>query len=143
MSDLLRVCAEMSSRALLPPSVFYHPVPQNTMVDDASRRFDLPDNNFLSFFWSKYRPLQSASSWTLCHPPIEITLCVISVLRRKMSGLATFPTTAPPSSTNNSENYVPRCRSSIGSMILPSQWQRSFNCTVTGSVTDTGLSSLK
>ena len=133
----------MNSRALLTPSVFYHPGPLNTMADDASRRFDLPDNNLLSFFRSKYRPSQSAGSWTMCHLPIEITSCVISVLRRRMSGLATLPTTAPPSSRTISKNSAPRCRSSIGSMILPYQWQRYFKCTVAMSILDTGISSLK
>ena len=87
VADLLHVGAEMNSRSLLTPSVFYHPGPLNTMADDASRRFDLPGNNFLSFFWSKYCPLQSAGLWTLCHPPTEITSCVISVLRRRMYGI--------------------------------------------------------
>ena len=50
MADLLRVQAEMNSPALLAPSIFYHPVPLNTMADDASCRFDFPDNNLLSFF---------------------------------------------------------------------------------------------
>ena len=109
LAVLLRFCDDMNSMALLNPSVFYHPGHLNTMVDDASRRFDLPDNKFLSFFRSKFRLWRSAGSWKLCHPPIEITSCVISVLRRRMSRLATLPTTAPPSSTNNSENYVPRC----------------------------------
>ena len=57
--DLLRVRAETNSGALLTPYVFYHPGPLNTMADDASHRFDLPDNKFLSFFLSKYRLLQS------------------------------------------------------------------------------------
>ena len=51
VADLLRIRSEMNSRALLTPSVFYHPGPLNTMADDASRRFDLPDNNPLFFFW--------------------------------------------------------------------------------------------
>ena len=79
----------------------------------------------------------------MCHPHTEITSCVISMMRRRMSGLEIFPTTAPPSSTTCSENSAPQCRSSIGSMILPSQWQISFKFMVTGSVTDTGLISLK
>ena len=36
MADLLRVRAEMNSRDLVTPSVFYHPGTLNTMVDDAS-----------------------------------------------------------------------------------------------------------
>ena len=143
MADLLCVRSEMNSRALLTPPFFYHPGTLNTMVDDASRRFDLSGNNLISFFRSKYRPSHSVGLWTLCHPPTKITSCVISVLRRKMSGLAIFPTTAPPSSMTSSKNYVPQCRSSIGSMILPSQSQISLKCMVTRSVTDTGLSSLK
>ena len=143
VSYLLCVRADMNSRALLNPSVFYHPGPLNTMADDASRRFDLPDNNFLSFFWSKYRPSHSAGLWTLCRPPIEITSCVISVLRKRISRLEIFTTTTPPSFTKNSENYAPQCGSSIGLMILPSQWQRPFKCMVTRSVTEIGLSFLK
>ena len=114
VADILRIRSEMNSRSLLTPSIFYHPGPLSTMADDVSRRFYLPDNKFLSFFRSKYRPLRSAGSWTLCHPPTEITSCVISVLRISMSGLEIFPTTAPPSSTTSSKNSAPRCRSSIG-----------------------------
>ena len=54
VSDLLRICAETNSGALLTPSLFYQPGPLNIMVDDTSRSFDLPDNNSLSFFRSKY-----------------------------------------------------------------------------------------
>ena len=50
VADLLRVRAELNSRALLTPSIFYHPGPLSTMADDVSRRFYLPDNNLLSFF---------------------------------------------------------------------------------------------
>ena len=139
VADLLCVRAEMNSGALLTLPVFYQPYP----ADDASLRFQLPDNKFLSFFWSKYCLYQSAGSWTLCHPPTEITFCVISVLRRSMYGLATFLTTARPSSMISSENSVPQCRSSIGSMILTSQWYISFRCTATRSFMDTGISSLK
>ena len=143
VADLLCVRAEMNSGALLISSVFYHPGPLNTMAYNASCRFDLPGNKFLSFFRSKYCPSQSAGLWTLCHAPTEITSGVISVLRRRMSGLATLLITARHSSTISFKNYVPRCRSSIGSMILPSQWQRSIRCTATRSVIYTGISSLK
>ena len=120
VADLLRVHAETNSGALLTLSVFYQPGPLNTMLDDASCNFDLPDNNFLSFFGSKYCSSQSAGLWTLWHPPSRITSCVVSVLRKRMSWMATLLTTA-----------------------RPSQWQRSFKCTAIGSVTDNGLSSLK
>ena len=96
VADLLRVCDEMNSGSLLTSSMFYHPGPLNTMADDASRRFDFPDNNFISYIRSKYCPSQSAGSWTLCHPPTEITLCVIYVLCRRMSRLETLPTTIRP-----------------------------------------------
>ena len=39
----------MNRGGLLTPSVFYHPGPLNTMADDASYRFYLPDNKFISF----------------------------------------------------------------------------------------------
>ena len=123
VADLLCVRVEINSRALLTPSVFYHPGTLNTMAYDASRRFYLPDNNFLSFFWLKYCPSKSAGLWTLWHPPTEITSCVIYVLHRGMSGLEILPTTTPPSFTISSDNSVPRCRSSIGLMLpisLPS-----------------------
>ena len=60
VADLLRARAEMKSGAMITLSVFYHPGTLNTMADDASRRFDLPDNNFLSLLRSKYCPYQSA-----------------------------------------------------------------------------------
>ena len=143
MADLLRIHAEMNSGDLITLYVLYHPGPLNTMVDDASRPFYLSDNNIISFFRSKYCLSQSASSWTQCHPPSGITSCVISVLRRSMSVLATLLTLAWRSSTISLNNYGPRFRSSIGLMILPSQWQISSRCKDTRSVTDTGLSSLK
>ena len=59
-----------------------------------------------------------------------------------MSGHATCLTPARLSSTTSLENSAPRCRSSIGSMILPSQWNISSRCTANGYVTYTGLSSL-
>ena len=68
---------------------------------------------------------------------------MISVLHRKMSGLAIFLTIAPPSCTTNSQNSTPQYRSSIGSMILRSQCKIYFKCMFTGSVMDTGPSSLK
>ena len=133
----------MNSGSLLTPSVFYYPCTLNTMADDASRRFDLPDNNFLSLFWSKYFPYHSAGSWTQCHPPAGITSCVIYVLRRNMSGPAMWSKPARISSTTTLENSAPCFRSSIGLMILPSQWHRSLRCTATRYVTDTGISSLR
>ena len=128
---------------MLTPSIFYHPVPLYTMADDVSRCFDLPDNNLLSFFRSKYCLSQSAGLCTLCCTPTEITLCVISVLCRRMSRMAMWRTPARISSMNNLEKFAPHCGSSIGSIILPYQWQRSFRFTATGSVIDTGISSLK
>ena len=89
VANLLRIRAETNGGALLTPSVFYQPGPLKIMVDYASHRFDLLDNNFIPFFRSKYFPYQSAGLWTQCHPPSGITSCMISVLRRSMSGMAT------------------------------------------------------
>ena len=140
---LLCIWFEVNSGALLAPSMFYHPGPLNTTVNDASHHFDLPDNNFFSLLWPKYCPSQSAVLWTQCHPPSIITSCVISVLCRRMSRMAMWRTPARISSMKNLDNSAPHCRSSIGSIILPTQCQISFRFTTTGSVADTGISALK
>ena len=123
--------------------MFYHPGPLNTITDDASCRFDFLDKKPPSFFLSKYCPSQSAGLWTQCHLPSGITSCVISVLHRRMSAPAMRLTPAMSSSKTSLDNSAPRCRSSIGLMILLSQWQISFKCKAIGYVIDTGLRSLK
>ena len=62
VDDLLRLRSAHNWNARITPSVFYHPGPKNTMADNTSRRFDLNNQAFLSFFYSSYSP-QSSGSW--------------------------------------------------------------------------------
>ena len=76
VADLLRIRSIPNRQITISPSACYHPGLRNTMADDASRRFDLNCDSFLSFFTCKYQP-QSPGSWTLCHPPKEVISSVI------------------------------------------------------------------
>ena len=62
VADLLRIHSLVSRQFKIAPPVFYHTGPQNTMVNDALRRFDLSADPFLSFFTSTYLPLQYPST---------------------------------------------------------------------------------
>ena len=62
VADLLRICSIVNTNVALTHTVFYHPDPLNTMVNDTSRHVDLPHTQFLSIFSRKYHPQQSASS---------------------------------------------------------------------------------
>ena len=135
VAELLRIRSEQNRLSKITPSVFYHPGSENTMADDASRRFDLTNEAFLPFFTSRYSP-QSAGSWTVCHPPTEIVSSVISALRKLPSGGGTFPTNGQRLSMPTGSRSAPTTASAIGSIALPTQWSRSFRCSVTGSRTD-------
>ena len=54
----------------------------NPMADDASRLFDMPDSNFLSYFNSTF---PQVSSFRHVHLSPQVTSSVISALRRKTS----------------------------------------------------------
>ena len=50
VADLLRLRSLINCQLNITPSVFYHPGPQNTMAGDASRKFHLEPDIFLSLF---------------------------------------------------------------------------------------------
>ena len=63
VANLLRICSIVNTNMALTPTLFYHPGPLNTMVDDVSHHFDLPHTQFLSIFSHKYHLQQSTSSY--------------------------------------------------------------------------------
>ena len=141
VANLLRIRSIQNTNSSITPAVFYHPGLLNTMADDASRLFHLPNPTFLPLFSNKYHPEQSPSSWTICHPPNAVVSSVISALRKRQSGEVTFPTLAPPTSTNNGLPSAPTSRSTTGFRTLTRRWSNCFKCTDTGFVTDTTPSS--
>ena len=109
------------------------------MADDASRKFTLCSNSFMSFFNRKYHPVQSPCSWTLCHPPSEVLSSVISALRKQQFAEVTYHPPEPRLSTPSGPRSAPTCRSTTNCNTILSQPSRSFKCIDTGSVTDTTL----
>ena len=142
VADLLRIRSIINRNATITPSVCYHPGVDNTMADDASRKFTLCSNSFMSFFNRKYHPQQSPCSWTLCHPPIEVLSSVISALRKQPFAEVTYHPPAHPSSTPNGPRSAPPSRSTTACKAITSQPSRSFKCMDTGSVTATTLSKI-
>ena len=112
------------------------------MADDASRKFTLCSNSFMSFFNRKYHPIQSPCSWTLCHPPSEVLSSVISALRKQQFAEVTYHPPEPPPSTPNGPRSAPTCKSTTNCNTILSQPSRSFKCMDTGSVTGTTLANL-
>ena len=80
VADLLRLRSLVHCHLNISSSVFYHPGTQNTMADDASHKFHLTQEIFLSLFSKTYSPQQSPGMWHACHPPSEIVSSVISAL---------------------------------------------------------------
>ena len=139
VADLLRIRSIINRNAAITPSVCYHPGKENTMADDASRKFTLCSNSFMSFFNRKYHPLQSPYSWTLCHPPSEVLSSVISALRKQQFAEVTYHPPEPLLSTTNGPRSAPTCKSTTSCNTILSQPSKSFKCMDTGSVTDTTL----
>ena len=139
VADLLRVRSIINRNACITPSVCYHPGIENTMADDASRRFALCPNSFMSFFNRKYTPTQSPCSWTLCHPPIEVLSSVISALRKQQFAEVTYHPPAPTPSTPNGPTSAPTSKSTTACKTILSRPSKSFKCMDTGFVTDTTL----
>lgn len=79
------------------PRLSYIPGPANVMADDASRLWDLSDEDFLTHFDSTYPQMRS---WRFCHLQLPMLSAVTSALRRQRSNVelfldATVPPTAP------------------------------------------------
>ena len=56
VADLLHICPITNTNMTPIPAVIYHPAPLNTMANNVSCRFDLPNPQFLSLFPRKYHP---------------------------------------------------------------------------------------
>ena len=121
VANLLCICSISNTKSSITPAVFYHPRLLNTMADDTSRLFYLPNPAFLPLFSNKYHPEQSPSSWTSCHPPNAAISSLISALRRQQSGEVTFPMLVPPISTSNGPPSTPTSRSTNGFQTLTLQ----------------------
>ena len=59
VADLIRLRSLVNYQFKITPSVLYHPGPQNTMADDASRKLQLASDIFLSLFSTTYSSQQS------------------------------------------------------------------------------------
>jgi hypothetical protein len=70
----------------------YIPGPANVMADDASRLWNLTDDQFLTHFNQSYPQRQS---WTLAHLPSQLVLPVISSLQGTRSPMPTLPDQPP------------------------------------------------
>ena len=142
MTDLLRICSIVNTNSFIAPTVFYHPGTLSTVVDDTSRRFDLPHSQFLSLFSCKYHSQRSSSSWTGYHPPNDMISSVISTLHMHQSGEVTFLTIEQRPYTNSGSPSIPISRLTTGFRNLESLPSKFFKCTGTGSVTTTTPNSL-
>ena len=125
VSDLLRLRSAQNQNAKITPSVFYHLGTKNTMADNASRRFNINNKSFLSFFSSCYSP-QSAASCTVCDPPTAMVSSVICALRKLPSAVVTCQTSAPSPSMQTGGPSALTSASAIFLITLMTQWSRSF-----------------
>ena len=142
VADLLRIRSIINRNACITPSVCFHPGVDNTMADDASRRFDLPTHSFMSFFDRKYTHTQSPCSWTLCHPPTEVLSSVISALRKQQFAEVTYHPPAPTRSTPNGSHSAPTSKWTTACKTICSRPSKSFKCMDTGFITATTLANL-
>ena len=124
---LLQLRSDQNWNAKITLYVFYHPVPKNTMADNASRQFDLNKKAFLSFSSSQYSP-QSAGSWIVFHQPTSMVSSVICALRKLPFAAVTCQTSAQLLSMQTSGPSAPTSASSIFLITLTTQWSRSFKC---------------
>ena len=136
VADLLRIRFLVNRQFCITPFVFYRPGHLNTMVDDASRKFELDLTNFLSTFSSTYSPLHSPGSWHTCHPPSEIVSYVISALRKHAFEADTVPVTKLPTSTETGWTSAPKCRSTTHLRTQKFPLWKSFKCLESGFMTE-------
>ena len=132
VADLLRLRSAQNMNSRITPSIFYHPGPENTMADDASKRLDINDKAFLYFFYYRYSP-QSAGSWIFCHMPTAMVSPVVCALHKRPSVAEICQTIAPLPSMKTGGHSAPTSASAISSITLTTQWSRSFKCLYTGS----------
>ena len=133
VADLLRIPALYSRNFFLNPSVFYHPVQEKCMVDDASRLFSLSDTKFLTYM-SVVHP-QLHGSWKISLPLPELLSCVISTLCRKPCQPALLKMRDSRGCTISGTNSVPPCQSVLLSKIHPYLASRSSKSKTTAFIT--------
>lgn len=73
-------CLHQRANRYIVSQTSYIPGPENVMADDASRRFDLSDNQLVSHFNSNY---PQPRSWQLRHLPSRTSGQLISALRKE------------------------------------------------------------
>ena len=98
VTDLLRLRSLVNLQFKITPSSFYHPGPQNTIADDASRKFYVALDIFLSLFSVTYPPQHSPGTWHAYHLPSEICSSVISALCKKPFEVGMYPVKRLPRS---------------------------------------------
>ena len=130
--DLLRLRLDHNQNAKIPPSVFYHPGPKNTMADDVSRRLDFSNEAFLSFLSSRYSA-QSAGYCIFCHPPTSMVASVICALHNLTSAAVTYQKSTPSPSMQTGDPSAPTSALAISLITLTTQWSRYLKCLNIGS----------
>jgi hypothetical protein len=97
------------------PTHSYLPGPLNCMSDDASRRWDLSDDELLTHFDSVY---PQPTPWRIYHPTSAMLSAVTSALRRQRLPPESFLAAPPPLTDNGSAGRISATRSH---WILPSR----------------------
>ena len=137
VADLLHLRSRVNRQFNITPSVFYHPGAQNTMVEDASRKFHLAPETLLSLFSTTYSPQQSPGMWHACYSPSEIFSLVIFALHKQPFERGTYPVKRLPRNIISRCPSAPKCRCTTCFKTQRTPLSRSFKCLDTGSVTDT------
>ena len=133
--DLIYLRSLVNHQFKITMSFFYHPVPQNTMAVDTSRKFHLALDIFLSY--TTYFPQQSPVMWHACHPPSEIVSSVISALCKQPFKLVMSPVKILPRSIVTGCLSAPKCRCTTCLRTRRTPLSRYSSFLVIGSVTDT------
>ena len=137
VSDLLRLRSLVNCQFKITPSFFYHPGPQNTMADGASRNLHLVPDIFLYLFSTTYFPQQSPGMWHACHLYPELVSSVIYVLHKHPFEVVMSPMKILPRIIVTGCHSAPKCRWTTCLRTQRTPLSISFRCLVTGSVTDT------
>ena len=107
------------------------------MSDDASIRFHLAPDIFISFFSTTYSPQQCPDTWHACHLPSIIVFSVISVQHKQPFEVSMPPVKRLPKSIVTGCSSAPKCRWTTCLKIRRTLLLRQFRCLVIESVTDT------
>ena len=107
------------------------------MADDASSKFHVSPDIFLSLFYTTYSPQQSPGMWHAFHPPSKIVSLVISALRKQPFKVFVSPLKRLPRSIVTGCPSAPKCIWTKCLKTCRTPLSISCRCLVTGSVTDT------